>query len=237
MSNLHRSTINVINTSRSSSSSSSLMKNNKNHQSTSTTMMHVDQLNSSDEDSTNNNTNNNGNNDLKRQKSVVREIGSQAVWSLSSCKPGFGVEQLRDNCKDTYWQSDGVQPHLVNIQFRRKTTVCEIKIFADYKLDESYTPNKISVRAGNHFHDLHEVALVELIEPCGWETIPLRDADDHPIRAFLIQIAVLGNHQNGRDTHIRQIKINSPVEDTVLSVKKLPQDFRTIRFWEHTCLR
>ncbi|KAH9527186.1 Anaphase-promoting complex subunit 10 [Dermatophagoides farinae] len=219
MNNLHRSSINVINTSKSSSSSS--MKNNKNHQqSTNTMMMLIDQTNSSDEES-------NSNNELKRQKSVVREIGSQAVWSLSSCKVGFGVEQLRDNCKDTYWQSDGVQPHLVNIQFRRKTTVCEIKIFADFKLDESYTPNKISVRAGNHFHDLHE----------GWETIPLRDADDHPIRAFLIQIAVLGNHQNGRDTHIRQIKINSPVEDTVVTVKKLPQDFRTIRFWKHACLR
>ncbi|KAI7692641.1 hypothetical protein SSS_08363 [Sarcoptes scabiei] len=60
--------------------------------------------------------------DLRKTKSVVREIGSQAVWSLSSCKHGFGVEQLRDNCQDTYWQSDGIQPHLVNIQFRRKTT-------------------------------------------------------------------------------------------------------------------
>lgn len=78
---------------------------------------------------------------------TVREIGSQAVWSLSSCKPGqlqtrctvccvhtvmrlviltlllhtcagFGVDQLRDDNLETYWQSDGSQPHLVNIQFR-----------------------------------------------------------------------------------------------------------------------
>uniref|UniRef100_A0A8C1Y6E3 Anaphase-promoting complex subunit 10 n=1 Tax=Cyprinus carpio TaxID=7962 RepID=A0A8C1Y6E3_CYPCA len=48
---------------------------------------------------------------------TVREIGSQAVWSLSSCKPGFGVDQLRDDNLETYWQSDGSQPHLVNIQF------------------------------------------------------------------------------------------------------------------------
>lgn len=46
----------------------------------------------------------------------VREVGAQAVWSLSSCKPGFGVEQLRDNSVETYWQSDGQLPHLVNIQ-------------------------------------------------------------------------------------------------------------------------
>lgn len=176
-------------------------------------------------------------NELTKKKTVVREIGSQAVWSLSSCKPGFGVEQLRDNCNRTYWQSDGVQPHLVNIQFRRKTTVSEIMIFADYKQDESYTPNRISVRAGNHFHDIHEIALVEFNEPNGWETIKLCDSNDRPIRAFLIQIAILGNHQNGRDTHIRQIKINSPVEDTVISVLKLPQDYQTIKFWQHACIR
>ena len=32
------------------------------------------------------------------------EIGSQAVWSLSSCKSGYGVSNLRDNSLETYWQ-------------------------------------------------------------------------------------------------------------------------------------
>lgn len=32
------------------------------------------------------------------------EIGTQAVWSVSSCKPGYGVKNLRDNSLDTYWQ-------------------------------------------------------------------------------------------------------------------------------------
>ncbi|XP_030895817.1 anaphase-promoting complex subunit 10 isoform X3 [Leptonychotes weddellii] len=90
---------------------------------------------------------------------TVREIGSQAVWSLSSCKPGFGVDQLRDDNLETYWQSDGSQPHLVNIQFRRKTTVKTLCIYADYKSDESYTPSKISVRVGNNFHNLQEIRI------------------------------------------------------------------------------
>ena len=34
----------------------------------------------------------------------LQEIGNRAVWVLSSSKPGFGVEQLRDNNLDTYWQ-------------------------------------------------------------------------------------------------------------------------------------
>lgn len=91
------------------------------------------------------------------EAATVREIGSQAVWSLSSCKPGFGVDQLRDDNLETYWQSDGSQPHLVNIQFRRKTTVKTLCIYADYKSDESYTPSKISVRVGNNFHNLQEI--------------------------------------------------------------------------------
>ncbi|KAL6033149.1 hypothetical protein STEG23_025188, partial [Scotinomys teguina] len=78
---------------------------------------------------------------------------------------GFGVDQLRDDNLETYWQSDGSQPHLVNIQFSyvqpntnvRKTTVKTLCIYADYKSDESYTPSKISVRVGNNFHNLQEI--------------------------------------------------------------------------------
>ena len=144
----------------------------------------------------------------------LREIGEQAVWSLSSCKPGFGIEQLRDGNLETYWQSDGPQPHLVSIQFRRKTSIENICIYADYKADESYTPSKISVRAGNNFHDLHQVELIELDEPSGWLTIPL-SVGGRPLRTYMLQVAVLANHQNGRDTHMRQIKIHAPLSESV----------------------
>ncbi|XP_036168635.1 anaphase-promoting complex subunit 10 isoform X2 [Myotis myotis] len=196
---------------------------------------------------------------------TVREIGSQAVWSLSSCKPGFGVDQLRDDNLETYWQSDGSQPHLVNIQFRRKTTVKTLCIYADYKSDESYTPSKISVRVGNNFHNLQEIrgpifpmdlhaagvieALVpakarqkrgenskqlELVEPSGWIHVPLTDNHKKPTRTFMIQIAVLANHQNGRDTHMRQIKIYTPVEES--SIGKFPR-CTTIDFMMYRSIR
>jgi hypothetical protein len=32
------------------------------------------------------------------------EIGRQAAWSVSSAKTGHGLELLRDNDLDTYWQ-------------------------------------------------------------------------------------------------------------------------------------
>jgi anaphase-promoting complex subunit 10 len=119
---------------------------------------------------------------------------------VTSAKQGNGVEALRDGKDDTYWQSDGAQPHLVNIQFQRKVHLSSnaaaapagvtgrtarrlcgliasfhidrdialfdapiqirlsaIALLLDFKLDESYTPSKIAIRAGTTHADLKEV--------------------------------------------------------------------------------
>ena len=173
-------------------------------------------------------------------KRNVREIGDEAVWSVTSSKPGNGVELLRDGNLKTYWQSDGAQPHFINCQFQKKANVCEVAIYTNYKQDESYTPSKIVIRAGNSYRDLKDVATKTLNEPHGWQHVrttrldkeKLKDIQAHygskkqlknsgmeylekesceaPIRAFFIQICILQNHQNGRDTHVRQVHIYSP---------------------------
>lgn len=113
------------------------------------------------------------------QKSLsVREIGNEAVWSLSTAKPGNGVSQIRDNSLDTYWQSDGGQPHLMNIHFLKRKSVCEIAFYLDYTQDESYTPKQLSIRAGITFHDLEEIKVVDLNEPVGWVSVPLHAEPD-----------------------------------------------------------
>ncbi|KAL1923569.1 uncharacterized protein VTP21DRAFT_8549 [Calcarisporiella thermophila] len=143
-----------------------------------------------------------------------REIGSLAIWSLSSCKAGFGVDQLRDDDLETYWQSDGTQPHLVNIQFPKRTGITHLCIFLDAKQDESYTPNKLSVRVGNSFYDLMDLHILDLEEPSGWVVIPLSSSSTGrtklPLVTRLLQLAILSNHQNGKDTHVRQIKVFAP---------------------------
>lgn len=54
---------------------------------------------------------------------------------------------------------------------------------------------------------LQEVRVVELEEPSGWVVVPLTtEGTNEPLRAFYVQLAVLANHQNGRDTHIRQVR-------------------------------
>ena len=61
---------------------------------------------------------------------LSREIGNLAVWTVTSAKAGNGVDLLRDSREDTYWQSDGSQPHLVNIQFQKK--VCHAPSSPEY---------------------------------------------------------------------------------------------------------
>lgn len=122
----------------------------------------------------------------------LREIGNHAVWSVSTCKVGFGVEQLRDGSLDSYWQCVDQNMHVetyflsLYFQIRRNTTssgeysipaqngcagqwtrsrgnarvgqlsflLKNVCIYTDFRIDESYTPSKISVRVGSHFHDL-----------------------------------------------------------------------------------
>ncbi|KAJ8294644.1 Anaphase-promoting complex subunit 10 [Rhodotorula toruloides] len=150
----------------------------------------------------------------------LRDIGSLAHWAVSSAKPGYGVEHVRDADPATLWQSEGAQPHLINIQFPKKQSITQVWIFADINQDDSYTPHKISIRAGTHHGDLHEVRWVELANPRGWQAFKLggtsKTGDTGPaegeetIRAHLLQIAILSNHMNGKDTHVRGVRIFAP---------------------------
>ena len=120
--------------------------------------------------------------------------------------------------------------------------VHEILIYTDFKHDESYTPSKISIRAGTTFHDLQEIHVEELTEPSGWVKIlpppeQLPDSTDvsRVLRTHFIQVAILANHQNGRDTHIRQIKIYTPRRH--MGQHMCLPEFNTIAFQQYACLR
>ena len=89
--------------------------------------------------------------------------------------------------------------------------VAGLRLYADYQQDESYTPSKVVVRAGTNFHDLRQVEAIEMVEPTGWVRIALpAGKGGRPLRANLIQIAILTNHQNGRDTHLRAVEVYAP---------------------------
>ncbi len=85
------------------------------------------------------------------------------------------MEQLRDDNISTFWQSDGQQPHYIIIQFLRKIRINEIWLYLDYKTDESYTPNKISIKIENSFSEMIEIKVIEFEEPIGWFKVTLEE--------------------------------------------------------------
>jgi Anaphase-promoting complex, subunit 10 (APC10) len=167
---------------------------------------------------------------------------------------------------------DALQRHCMQVR------LSAIALLLDFKLDESYTPSKIAIRAGTTYADLKEVGVPAALrtmlychcalvtssrdgthvassctgapadadEPTGLVqhpafsarpavSVPCYDScslvhafhiadfadssstvvlcrDGTPLKAFLVQVAVLLNHQNGRDSHLRQIRIFGPRE-------------------------
>jgi len=170
---------------------------------------------------------------------TTREIGHLGHWAVSSCKANHGVQHLRDLELDTYWQSEGQQPHLISVRFPVKMHFSFLRFYIDEPSDESYTPEKIAIRVGTNEHDLKEVMvedIKDLTHPganwiyCSLDTTadpenvenanpkisrepytsPGNEAQRTYETAFMIQLAILANHQNGRDTHIRQVQVFSP---------------------------
>lgn len=45
------------------------------------------------------------------------EIGHHALWRVTTAKSGNGIELMRDGLTTTFWQSEGHQPHLIDIHF------------------------------------------------------------------------------------------------------------------------
>lgn len=184
---------------------------------------------------------------------LFREIGDLASsWSVSTAKHGNGVHPLRDNDSTTFWQSDGVLPHMIDIVFPKLVHVVCVAILLHGKTDDSYTPKKIVVRSSCGVGDLSDVASTETGSPQGWVLLQLTQDGAAPpemskladfaklqdqtaaeqletgpnsftngidlgthrsplgMYATHIQICVLENHQQGRDTHIRGVKVFAP---------------------------
>ncbi|SPO20371.1 related to anaphase promoting complex subunit 10 [Ustilago trichophora] len=189
-------------------------------------------------------------------RSTKSDVGSApgTSWTLSSYKPGSGVPELRSADLTKLWQSDGNQPHLINIQFARRTCVTHLSIYLDVKQDDSYTPTKIAIKAGTNYHDLTLVRQRTFDAPQGWKHFSMtpggsadtvaseedeeaaqeedgfeggeddegvaEDEDEdgagegagggEGIRVWLLQVCILANHLNGKDTHIRRLIVFGP---------------------------
>ncbi|TKX19612.1 anaphase-promoting complex subunit 10 [Elsinoe australis] len=154
----------------------------------------------------------------------LKEISSLASWTVSSSKPGSGIAALRSLDMTQFWQSDGPQPHYLTIHFFKLVSIVHMRIFLDFEQDESYTPTKMQFWAGMGVHDLQEFCEMSFEQPKGWIDVdfgkvgPISEVSDLPdgevdwsarpvLRAFLVQVRIIENHQNGKDTHLRGLQL------------------------------
>lgn len=154
----------------------------------------------------------------------LKEISSLASWTVSTSKPGCGVAALRHASSSLFWQSDGPQPHLLTIHFFKQVAIAHIRIYLDFENDESYTPTRMQFWAGTGLHDMVEFAEMQFEQPRGWIPVdfsqvgPIEDDDNEDpgnidwnkrplLRCFILQVRILENHQNGKDTHLRGLQI------------------------------
>lgn len=168
----------------------------------------------------------------------LKEISSLASWTVSSSKAGCGVVALRSLDTSQFWQSDGPQPHYLTIHFFKLVSIVHMRIFLDFENDESYTPTKMQFWAGMGIHDLQEFAEMSFEQPKGWIDVdfskvgPIPNEPPHAsendvdwssrpvLRAFLVQVRIIENHQNGKDTHLRGLQIFSV--DPIAAQRPIP---------------
>lgn len=103
------------------------------------------------------------------------DIGHLAKWTVSSHKFGFGIECLRDDDPDTFWQSvivffvfgvsygetfvsnqcssDGPQPHFITVQFSKKVAIQVNQYYSSFKCRGIFFPFFLS------FFFLQKIAL------------------------------------------------------------------------------
>ncbi|KAI5864062.1 anaphase-promoting complex, subunit 10-domain-containing protein [Durotheca rogersii] len=163
----------------------------------------------------------------------LKEISNLASFTVSSYKPGCGVKELRDDDANQFWQSDGPQPHRLNIHFIKRVEIRALRLYLDYELDESYTPTKIQITAGFGPNQTIPFTTMDLSMPKGWIDVPIAGAgggaDGNSLCCWFVRVIVVENHQNGKDTHIRGVKVyalddtadtaeNNPVDDMVEAI-------------------
>jgi len=156
------------------------------------------------------------------------DVTKSALWTVSSVKGGYEISSMFDGKKDTFWQSDALPPHFLCAQFSKRTYISKVSIFLSIQNDETYTPTEIAVHIGEDPSRLTCFLKEELGQLQGWIDINI----ETPTIFFKIEITK--NHQGGRDSRIRLIKLwgsprSSSVDSNLFFISPDVTKYLTIR--------
>lgn len=148
-------------------------------------------------------------------------ISNIAYWKASSFKNLNPVENVINDDPESYWQSDGSQPHSIDIYFSKRVEITLLAMFFGFVIDESYSPKVIKVYIGdspsdlNYFEEWHIERITQwyVRKFTSFEEIKrsneTRVGRKPPVKCQMIRFVFPVNHDNGKDTHLRGIRIYS----------------------------
>ncbi|KAL3232392.1 Uncharacterized protein RNJ44_04308 [Nakaseomyces bracarensis] len=155
-----------------------------------------------------------------------------AYWKASSFKSGNGIANAIDDNFDSFWQSDGIQPHTVEVYFSKRMDIVLIAMFLTLSADESYTPRIINIHAGHSPSDAVFYKTLEVNNVNGWVALTFEDnlPREQLLKCQYLRFTFPINHENGKDTHLRGIRIYTQSKDknTQQDVPRLQPSLKTL---------
>lgn len=157
----------------------------------------------------------------------MTDVGHLAHWKASSSKPGNPIENALDDDPETFWQSDGSQPHQIEVYFSRRMSIVQLVLYFSLIADESYTPRFVSIYAGYSRSDALFYKSLEVRNVNGWVSLTFQDNRPHDklLKCQYLKFVFPANHENGKDTHLRGIRVFAPSKKLSIGSTELIQCF------------
>lgn len=157
------------------------------------------------------------------------DVAGSAVFVASSTLDEIhGLENVRDNCSDTWWQSDGKSlPHNIDIIFPRPTMVSRVCVLT-YPADESYSPREIYLQAGNDWNNMRLFSSSIVDVHSDWHIMEL--VSNGAISVMQLRLIIASNHHGGIESRLRQLLVCGPseVESSITFEENAKNNFCTL---------
>lgn len=144
----------------------------------------------------------------------ISNVNNLAWWNASSSKQGNPVENVLNDDPNSFWQSDGAQPHLIDVYFSRMMSIALIALYFSISSDESYTPKVFKLYVGTSPSDAVFYKSYHIDHLDGWVGLTFSDnREDALMKCQFIRFVFPINHENGKDTHLRGVRLYSPASN------------------------
>jgi hypothetical protein len=149
----------------------------------------------------------------KSRAGALRDIVAEARLTASSSKAGHGVSSVAAP-GDDFWQSDALLPHWLHARWPRPRALAAVELALNHGRDESYTPARVVVLAGDDGGHMVEVAAVDVPDDGGEAradaplVVDLIEANDGtPVVSRDLRLLITSNCANGKDSRVRRLRI------------------------------